>query len=183
MVDSRWATAITVFPANSFRITDWITLSVSESMFAVASSNTKMGLFFRSTLAKQMSCFSPALNWLSEEFIIVLRLFLNWVIILLRWGRSPRCTLSRGPPISQSLWIGWEGQRLLGGYPWTRTGSEGSKNSFPSALWFRSRAYSFHWWWFWSRKLFQPVWTEPERQIISPSLSFRSGLSFHFHLS
>ena len=143
MVDSLWATAITVFAANSFRITDWITLSVSESMFAVASSKTRMGLSLSSTLARQMSCFSPVLSWRSALFTTVLRSLLNWVTILLRWGRSLRCTLSRGPPISPSLWIGWEGRRSLGGYPWTRMGSEGSTNSFPSVLWFRGRGCFF----------------------------------------
>lgn len=62
-VGIRWATVSTVHLPVSSLIACWITLSVAVSIEAVASSRTKILLFWRSTRAKQTSCLCPTLQF------------------------------------------------------------------------------------------------------------------------
>jgi len=57
------ATVMTVHPLVSSLIVFWIKLSVAVSMDAVASSKTKIFLFFSSSLARQTSCLCPTLQF------------------------------------------------------------------------------------------------------------------------
>ncbi len=60
MVESRCATMIVVRPSMSFSSASVMRLSVSVSMFAVASSSTRIAGSRARVRAKEMSCLCPA---------------------------------------------------------------------------------------------------------------------------
>lgn len=55
MVLRRWAMVRTVQSSNCVRIVDWMSVSVSRSTAAVASSKTKILVFLSKALARQTS--------------------------------------------------------------------------------------------------------------------------------
>ena len=59
MLDNRWAMVSTVFPAVSSLSACWMRYSFSGSAYAVASSSTMMGAFFRMARARAILYRSP----------------------------------------------------------------------------------------------------------------------------
>ena len=58
----RWAIVSMVQSRNTLRMVAWMSSSVAGSVFAVASSRTKILLSLRMALARQISCFWPTLK-------------------------------------------------------------------------------------------------------------------------
>lgn len=62
MVLRRWAMVRTVQSSNCVRIVDWMSVSVSRSTAAVASSKTRILVFLSRALARQTSWRCPRLH-------------------------------------------------------------------------------------------------------------------------
>ena len=174
MVDRRWATEITVTPANSLRMIAWMISSVLWSMLAVASSRIRNFFGSKTTLAKQMSCFCPVLSADPAEHMSVSRPLLNWLGTSVHsGGRSRGCRSCAGRLLSARRNTSRKGRGSSSECRWRGTVSGGCRRTAvwvrPHPCWGRYR----RWWGTASRLRARPVGGVPAQLRTFPNLSYR----------
>lgn len=128
IVFRRWATVRTVQSSNCVRIVDWMSVSVSRSTAAVASSKTRILVFLSKALARHTSWRWPRLHRQERGRITYIRFYLKlcddipmiiywwltkqnkWILVLLSTLQSVLSVYLRFSPPSEHSWLSLSGR-------------------------------------------------------------------------